>query len=393
MKALQGARRDHRIDLFRGVALLFIFWDHVPGSILGHLTLRNVGLSDAAEIFVLLAGFAAMLAYGGQYVRRGFHVMSLRALRRVAQLYVAHVFLLAVLMAVVFVANDRVVSRDFIAETGLGWFLERPQQALIAGLLLTFKPMLMDPLPLYIVLVLMVPLIVPAVIRWPLATLGMSATVYAAAQVLDLNLPSRPEGVWFFNPLAWQLLFVIGAFLAAPRVRGDGEPAVSPRVGRALVPWAMGYLVLGALLALSWRVPHWHDAVMPRWLGEFIYPISKTDLAPMRLLHVLALVCFVWRFVPQGAWLEAPLSRALRLMGRHSLHVFCAGVLLSPVADTLNALSGEHVAVQVLTGLGGAVVMWLVARVLEEYRQLDAAPSPGPAPVAAPAEQVNAPRT
>ena len=51
--------RDHRIDFFRGLALVFIFWDHIPGNPLANLTVRNFGFSDAAEIFVFLAGYAA----------------------------------------------------------------------------------------------------------------------------------------------------------------------------------------------------------------------------------------------------------------------------------------------------------------------------------------------
>jgi hypothetical protein len=44
--------RDHRIDFFRGLALIFIFWDHIPHNPLAELTVRNFGFSDAAEIFL-----------------------------------------------------------------------------------------------------------------------------------------------------------------------------------------------------------------------------------------------------------------------------------------------------------------------------------------------------
>jgi hypothetical protein len=49
--------RDLRIDFLRGLALLFIFIDHIPDNGLAHFTLRNFGFADAAEVFVLLAGF------------------------------------------------------------------------------------------------------------------------------------------------------------------------------------------------------------------------------------------------------------------------------------------------------------------------------------------------
>jgi hypothetical protein len=44
------SQRDPRIDVLRGFALLTIFVDHVPGNILGMLTLRNFGFADAADL-------------------------------------------------------------------------------------------------------------------------------------------------------------------------------------------------------------------------------------------------------------------------------------------------------------------------------------------------------
>ncbi|NVL32197.1 succinyl transferase OpgC, partial [Pseudomonas syringae pv. actinidiae] len=72
--------RDHRIDFFRGLALIFIFWDHVPDNPLAQLTVRNFGFSDAAEIFVFLAGYASILAYGRIARRDGMLVAGVRIL-------------------------------------------------------------------------------------------------------------------------------------------------------------------------------------------------------------------------------------------------------------------------------------------------------------------------
>ena len=47
--------RDLRLDLFRGLALWFIFIDHVPDNIVSWLTVRNYGFSDATEIFVYIS--------------------------------------------------------------------------------------------------------------------------------------------------------------------------------------------------------------------------------------------------------------------------------------------------------------------------------------------------
>ena len=115
--------------------------------------------------------------------------------------------------------------------------------------------------------------------------------------------------------------------------------------------------------------------MIPHSIGRLIYPISKTELAPLRLLHVLELAVCAAAYLRQGPWLDTVPARALGAMGRHSLHVFCAGVALSPVADAINALNDERVIMQLATGIGGALAMWGVALLLEEYRRLRRVPA------------------
>ncbi|WP_207459100.1 OpgC domain-containing protein [Azospirillum sp. SYSU D00513] len=357
------AGRDGRIDLYRGLALVFIFWDHVPGSLLGLVSPRNLGLSDAAETFVFLAGYSAALAYGGAMARDGWLPAAIRVLRRAWTLYVAHIFLMVLLMGVVFVANARVETRDFVAEMHLGYFVLDTEQALVDALTLRFKPNLMDPLPLYILLLLAMAALLPGLMKARGLVLGASGLLYALTLLLDWNMPGQRGEWWFFNPLAWQFLFLLGA-AAALRAR-EGRPW---RLPRPLLAAAIGYLLLSALLALSWRFPELHDAIMPRAAAELIYPISKTSLAPLRLLHALALAAVVAAWVPAGPWLDRPLSRNLRRIGRHSLEVFCLGVILAPMADIGNTLLGDRIPVQILTGFGGVGIMFAFALLIEWSR-------------------------
>src|SRR5262245_24468796 len=92
-------RRDARVDFFRGLALAFIFIDHVPGNRLAWFTLHNFGFSDAAEIFVFLAGYAAFLAYAPSFQEHGAAVGLRRVVRRIRDLYAAHIILLVVCVA------------------------------------------------------------------------------------------------------------------------------------------------------------------------------------------------------------------------------------------------------------------------------------------------------
>ena len=58
--------RDHRIDFLRGLALVMIFINHIPGTAYESYTSRNFGFSDAAEGFVLISGISAALAYSAR---------------------------------------------------------------------------------------------------------------------------------------------------------------------------------------------------------------------------------------------------------------------------------------------------------------------------------------
>jgi len=357
-------QRDHRIDVFRGLALIFILWDHIPNNILGLVTMRAFGLSDAAEVFVFLSGFSAALAYSAGLHRHGYLFAAVRILRRVARLYMAHIFVFAVLVGIVFVMNAHVETRDFISEMGLGRLINDTEGALVAELTLRFKPSLMDPLPLYMVLLLIMAAVLPLLVYRPRLTLALSLAVYAAAQVWDINLRAWPDGGWFFNPWAWQALFIIGAVCALLQI-GPARLEARPRLRAVVDRLAWGYLLLCFALVLLWHVPAWHDRVVPLWLGQMIYPISKTALAPLRLLHFLAVAyCIAGLFRP-GVWMESWCARACRVMGRHSLEVFCLGILLSPLADGVNAVLDDQPLVQVATSLTASLLMVAFAVVLE----------------------------
>ncbi|MDD2051711.1 OpgC domain-containing protein [Pseudomonas putida] len=368
--------RDLRIDFFRGLALVFIFWDHVPHNPLANLTVRNFGFSDAAEIFVFLAGYAAVLAYGRIARREGFLIASVRILRRAWVLYVVHIFLLAVLMGIVFFANSHVETRDLVQEMGLQYFLSNPQQALLDELLLRFKPNLMDPLPLYILLLLGLPLVLPMLLRKAEYVVGLSVALYLLAPWFQWNLAAQEGGVWFFNPMAWQLLFILGG-AAAIQGQRPRAPDLRPLRQQPLFIGAALYLLVTGLIALSWRWPQVHDALIPRQLGEWLYPISKTNLSPVRLLHFLALAYATAKVVPDSAWLQRWWARQSCRMGRYSLEVFCFGVLLAPLADMLNALADDAWPMQIFSALLGVGLMILLAAWLDLNKRLN---RPVPAP-------------
>ncbi|MFL1460849.1 OpgC domain-containing protein [Roseococcus sp. DSY-14] len=322
--------RDGRADVFRGLALWMIVVNHTPGNVLGQVTLKNWAFADATEIFVLLAGYAGAFAYAGVADREGWAIASARAVRRIGKLYVTHIFLLVVFTAQVGLSAATLDRAAYLDELALDPFAEDPYRTLLEALMLRFQPAFLDILPLYIVLLALLPAML-ALRRRPWLMLALSVLVWAGARQLDLNLPRWREGGWFFNPLGWQLLFVLG-FLVGQGARG--APSLPwPAPSRALSALAAAILLgCAAVLVTEARLPAAMER-LPDALPAFLASVDKTALHPLRLLSVLALLWLVARHVPRdAAWLRARWAWPFTAMGRHSLPVFCFGILLSFLA-------------------------------------------------------------
>ncbi|TWA72761.1 hypothetical protein FBZ82_102362 [Azospirillum brasilense] len=378
-----GGKRDLRLDFFRGLALWFIFVDHIPGNQIAWVTMRNFGLSDATEVFVFISGYTSSLVYARILEQHGWRFAAAKVLDRCWTLYIAYLFLFIAFTAQVAYTARVFDNPLFTEEMGIAGFFADPAVSLVQALALKFRPANLDILPLYIVLLLSLPLVLPVLRRWPLGLLAGSAALYAVARLLDWNLPTYPDGgVWFFNPFAWQLLFVLGATMQRlPRV------AATLTARRTALLWLAGaYLFASLLLVISWQVAPM-AALMPMWLAEILYPISKTDLDLLRLAHFCALAYVVLQIARfDSAWLRWPALAPVILCGRQSLQVFCLGIFLSFAGQTvLNHWSASLLA-QFSVTLAGIAVMVAAARVLTWYQSVGRPPrQPASAPPAAPA--------
>src|ERR1700677_2914094 len=212
--AAASAERDLRLDLFRGVALWLIFLDHIPENVVNWFTIRNYGFSDATEIFIFISGYTAAFVYGRAMRERGFLISSARVLRRAWQIYVAHIFLFTIFMAEIAYVAATFDNPLYAEEMNILDFLKQPDVTIFQALLLKFKPVNMDVLPLYIVLLLFFPPMLWLLMWQAALALAGSALVFVLAWNFDWDFRGYPNGGWFFNPLAWQLLFVFGAWCA-----------------------------------------------------------------------------------------------------------------------------------------------------------------------------------
>jgi hypothetical protein len=210
---VRGAR-ELRLDLFRGLALWLIFIDDVSPDVLAWFTIRSYGFSDAAEIFIFISGYTAAFVYGRAMLESGFGIATARILRRVWQIYAAHVLLFAFLVAEVSYIAVGLNKPFYAEEMGITEFLQRPGIAMVEALLLRYRPLNMDVLPLYIVLMAGLPLVLLMKRLAANATLAISVALYAITLRYDLYLTTYPSGFWSFNPFAWQMLFVLGAWCA-----------------------------------------------------------------------------------------------------------------------------------------------------------------------------------
>src|ERR1700733_8611365 len=273
-----GGERDLRLDLFRGVALWLIFLDHIPENIVSWLTIRNYGFSDATEIFIFISGYTAAFVYGRAMRQRGFVLATARILRRAWQIYVAHIFLFTIFMAEIAYVAATFENPLYAEEMKILDFLKQPDITIFQALLLKFKPVNMDVLPLYIVLLLLFPPALFLLLRRPNVALAASAVLYAATWKFDFNLPAYPVGVWFFNPFAWQLLFVFGAWCAL----GGAEKLSGVLRSPIILAIAIAYLLFAFFITLTWHIESL-DRFVPGWLTEWMYPIDKTNLDVMCL--------------------------------------------------------------------------------------------------------------
>lgn len=363
--ALTAGPRELRLDLFRGLALWLIYIDHVSPDVLTWFTIRNYGFSDAAEIFIFISGYTAALTYGRANLASGLVVGAAGVLRRIWQIYTAHLLLFLVLMAeIAYVTTISEKPSFYIQEMKVGEFFKQPGAVLIQVLLLRFRPLNMDVLPLYVVLMAFVPLILQFARLQRDLPLLLSIGLYVLTIRYDLHLSSYPGGFWSFNPFAWQLLFVFGVWCAL-----GGGRRLSPILNSSPIFWmAVAYLCAAFFVTMTWYFPHL-ESLTPGWLARLIYPIDKADFDVLRFAHFLASGIVVLRFVPSN-WvgLRAAWARPLVLCGQHSLQIFALGVALSFAGYALLIEMDAGIMMHLFVGIAGILILCGVARMFAWYR-------------------------
>ena len=373
MTKTPGKRVD-AIDFWRGFALLTIFIDHVPENAFQCVTIRNFGLSDAAELFVFLSGVSVALAYGTRFFNGETWAAVRAVFRRAFTLYWVQVLTSLLIIGLLAAAAGWWDNDDLVDDPDRDLVVSSPVQGISAILMMVHQLVNVNILPMYIVLLLLTPALLLLARRSDWLMLAGSAALYAVARVFDLNVPTWPlEGVWYFNPLAWQFLFAIGVFL-----------------GRRVKTGGIGYdrrafaFCLAIVVGAAFAVTDGFHLVPGLWSRAFeVLDHGKTDLGIARLLHFLALAYVISHSGITQLLRPTPIFAPLALMGRYSLPVFATGCVLTAVGEVLVETRPENYAYPLTLGAfivaGGILIHYLVARLLAARRTAQLRPVLAPA--------------
>jgi len=341
--------------------------DHIPENILSYFTIQAVEFFDAAEVFIFISGYTAALVYGQTLVSQGALYATARILGRAWQLYVAHIFLLVMFIAEVSYTVTTFNNPMYNDEMRVGDFLNEPHVAIVKALLLEFQPTFLDILPLYILLLVIFPVVLLGLRLRPLIVLVPSFLLYLLVQATNLSVPAYPEGhVWYFNPLAWQFVFIAGAALGFP---GRHDRRWS-RWARRVLPLAVFFVAAGFAIKLSWTIHGIWDA-FPGLLLKELWPVNKNNLSLIRVIPFFAAVAIVAVIVPANtAFLRSLAAKPLVLCGQQSLEIFCLGILLSALGHFVLSEYDSAISIQLLVNLAGILVMCLTAGMLDWYKTM-----------------------
>ncbi|UQR67323.1 OpgC domain-containing protein [Bradyrhizobium sp. C-145] len=371
--------RDLRLDLFRGVANWAIFLDHIPDNVVNWVTTRNYGFSDAADLFVFISGYTASFVYARMMLERGFVVGATRLTKRVWQLYVAHIILFVIYIASISYLALRFGDSEMINEFNVAGLVDNATETLRQGLFLRFKPLNLDVLPLYIVLMGLFPPVLWFMLRKPDLTMALSIVLWLAARHFGWNLTAYPAGQWYFNPYCWQVLFVFGAWCALGGARRSMTLINAP----ITLYLCLAYLAFALIMTMAGRFPTL-GGMFPQWLFSAFNPNDKTNLAPYRFIHFVVIVILVIRFVPKE-WpgLEWKVFDPLIVCGQQSLAVFCVGVFLSFVGHFELSMSSGSLFAQLFVSIAGVAIMTTVAYYISWSKKQDKPLKPPPSKPAA----------
>lgn len=334
--------RDTRLDFYRGLAMFIILIAHIPNNKFALWIPARFGFSDATEIFVFCSGMASAIAFGRVFSKHSWGMGSARVAFRVWQVYWTHIGLfLATTVLLVWLTSLDMTTKDHIADLNLWHFLMdsdtgTTRENLVGLFTLRYVPNYFDILPMYLVLLALMPVMMGLARVTPLLSLGLVLVLWTFAQTGHLWMPAEPwsDREWYFNPFGWQLIFFTGFALVMGWI-----PA--PPVNPALIALALAVVLL-AIPPSYFRIFQGADWAMSSRV--YLEPwFQKTDFGPLRYIHFLSLAYLGWvvagdkgsRIAARGQSIAAHVWRfllaAIMKVGQQSLAVFVTSMFLAQI--------------------------------------------------------------
>ncbi len=328
-------KRDVRLDFFRGLGMFIILIAHITNNPWTLYIPARFGFSDATEMFIFCSGMASAIAFGSVFARAGFAHGCFRVVHRIWQVYWVHIgAFFCTLVAMLLLNKSGYVPRDEVGALNLYPFLKSSGANVIGLFTLTYVPNYFDILPMYIVILALLPFVVGLARIHPAIALGACFAIWIAANFYHLNIPAElcfsnnSKRQWYFNPFAWQLVFFTGFALMSGWI-----PA--PPVRKELVILAAAILLIS--LPFSYYIIIAKFEFVRGWRTDWKILIDKTNFGFLRYIHFLALAYLAWVAVGKnGERLErSQLMRTITgifaKVGQQSLAVFASSVVLARV--------------------------------------------------------------
>jgi hypothetical protein len=318
--SIANIARDVRLDFLRGLAILIVVIDHIRDNPVRDFMPVSLGFSDMAEAFLFISGYVCGLSYAPRLATAGFRATQTKALRRCCELYVTNMAALAATILLLRSCGGRWLDALHPADrVRCSEVVLAPGSYLLRIALLGWEPLVFSILPMYIALLFFLPSMLWLMRRHPMRLLIVSLGAYGLVQFFPDTVALREpwRAAWYFNPIAWQLAFVLG--VCASSARWSVPEWVSQR---AVLIVAATILLEVALVKVILFSPTW----LP-WA-------DKPSLGPFRLVHFACAVVLIIGIMPAAThpiW-SSPWLKPIMTCGRNALAAYAIGGIVSMIA-------------------------------------------------------------
>lgn len=341
-------RRDLRVDMLRGIALVMMVVAHTEVmSVFNIFTWERLGLTTGAEGFVIMSGFMLGMLNRIRLQKEYLLTISYNLVRRAWKIYQVNLIIIlsVLLLAQVPFINTFEITHFTDRYAGISYSLipvtpQIRETWFNIILYLQIGPHQTQILGLYIFLLLASPLMLWMLSRGRIAWLLLiSLALYVFYQFNHVRL-TVSQFEFAFPLLAWQLIYVLGMCCGwyKDELTSLARTGMGHFVIVVMVIFALGMMFIAQNHTNPFMPPALMMHVIPPADFNWFYRTlaAKNALGPMRVLDDFCLIITVYLVL---TYLWRPIERAvgwfLIPLGQHSLYTFIIHVYFVLMASQL----------------------------------------------------------